>query len=46
MTSGRGGTASSAAAHAISLSVDADPGRIDSLLGSIDFAAIAATLTR
>ena len=28
------------------VTVEADPGRIDSLLGSIDFTALAATLVR
>lgn len=42
----RRGSASSAAAHALAVTVEADPARLDSLLGSIDFAAIAATLAR
>jgi hypothetical protein len=46
VTLARRGTASSAAAHAIAVTVRADPGRIDSLLASIDFPAIAATLVR
>jgi hypothetical protein len=43
-TVGRRGTASPAAAHALAIRVAADPGRIDSLLASIDFDALAATL--
>jgi hypothetical protein len=39
-------TASSAAAHAVRVTVDADPARLDSLLESIDFGAIAATVAR
>jgi hypothetical protein len=46
MTSSRRGTASSSAAHAIAVRVDADPGRLDSLLATIDFGALAATLVR
>jgi hypothetical protein len=46
VTSGRRGTASSSAAHAIAVRVEADPGRIDSLLATIDFGALAATLAR
>jgi hypothetical protein len=42
----RRGNASSAAAHNFIVTVEADPGRIDSLLGSIDFSALAATLAR
>ena len=42
VTSGRRGTASAPAAHAIAVRVQADPGRIDSLLASIDFNALAA----
>jgi hypothetical protein len=41
----RRGTVSSAAAHSLSVTVTADPARIDSLLATIDFAAFAA-LTR
>ena len=44
--SGRRGTASSAAAHAVAVTASADPARIDSLLDSIDFDVIAATLAR
>jgi hypothetical protein len=40
--SARRGTASSAASHAMAVRVEADPGRMDSLLGTIDFAALAA----
>jgi hypothetical protein len=46
MTAGRRGTASSAAPHSLIVTVEADPGRIDELLGSIDFAALTATLAR
>ncbi len=42
----RRGTASPAAAHAIAVRVDADPSRIDSLMGSIDFGALAAIVAR
>jgi hypothetical protein len=42
----RRGAASSAAAHALVVTVDADPARLESLLGSIDVGAIAATLAR
>jgi hypothetical protein len=42
----RRGTQSSAAAHAVAVRVAADPARLDSLLASIDFGAIAATLAR
>ena len=42
----RRGTASSAAAHALAVTVNADPARLDSLLSSIDFGAIAATVAR
>lgn len=42
MTAGRRGTAPSAAAHALAVRVEADPARLDSLLGSIDFDALAA----
>jgi hypothetical protein len=41
----RRGTVSSAAAHSLSVTLTADPARIDSLLATIDFAALAA-LTR
>jgi hypothetical protein len=46
LASQRRGTTSSAAAHALAVTVDADPARIDSLLSSIDFGAIAATIAR
>ena len=42
VTSGRRGSAPPAVAHAVAVRVQADPGRIDSLLASIDFNAIAA----
>ena len=42
----RRGTASPAAAHAIAVRVDADPSRIASLMGSIDFGALAAIVAR
>jgi hypothetical protein len=41
VTSSRRGTASAAAAHALSVR-EADPGRLDSLLGTLDFDALAA----
>ncbi|HTG77683.1 MAG TPA: hypothetical protein VL546_11000, partial [Steroidobacteraceae bacterium] len=40
------GTSSSSAAHAVAVTVQADPARLDSLLDSIDFGAIAATVAR
>jgi hypothetical protein len=43
---GRRGTASPAAAHALTVRVMADPARVDSLLASIDFDALAAVLAR
>ena len=46
LASQRRGTTSSAAAHAVAVTVDADPARLDSLLSSIDFGAIAATIAR
>ena len=46
LVSQRRGTQSSAAAHAVAVRVAADPARLDSLLASIDFGAIAATLAR
>ena len=46
LVSQRRGTNSSAAAHAVAVTVDADPARLDSLLGSIDFGAIGATVAR
>lgn len=42
----RRGTASPAAAHAIAVRTDADPARLDSLLGSIDFAALSTIVVR
>jgi len=39
-------TNSSSAAHAVAVTVHADPARLDSLLDSIDFGAIAATVAR
>jgi len=42
----RRGTNSSSAAHAVTVTVHADPARLDSLLDSIDFGAIAATVAR
>ena len=42
----RRGTSSSAAAHTVAVTVEADPARLDSLLSSIDFGAIAATVAR
>lgn len=42
----RRGTASPAAPHAIAVRVDADPARIDSLMNSIDFGAIAGSVVR
>jgi hypothetical protein len=42
VTSGRRGTTSSAASHAMAVRVEADPGRLDSLLASINFNALAA----
>ncbi|HUQ53874.1 MAG TPA: hypothetical protein VM692_16715 [Gammaproteobacteria bacterium] len=44
VSAGRRGSASSAAAHSLVVTVEGDPARIDSLLGSIDFPALAATL--
>jgi hypothetical protein len=46
VASQRRGTQSSAAAHAVAVNVAADPARLDSLLTSIDFGGIAATLAR
>jgi hypothetical protein len=46
VVSQRRGTQSSAAAHAVAVNVAADPARLDSLLTSIDFGGIAATLAR
>jgi len=46
MRAGRRGTVSSAAAHNMVVTVEAHPGRIDSLLASINFPALAATLAR
>jgi hypothetical protein len=40
------GSRSIAAAHAIAVDVAADPARLDSLFGSIDFSALAATVAR
>ena len=42
----RRGTHSSSAAHAVAVTVVADPARLDSLLTSIDFGEIAATVAR
>jgi hypothetical protein len=42
----RRGTHSSSAAHAVAVTVAADPARLDSLLTSIDFGEIAATVAR
>lgn len=42
----RRGTTSPAAAHALAVTAQADPARLDALLASIDFGAIAATLAR
>ena len=42
----RRGSNSSSAAHAVTVTVHADPARLDSLLDSIDFGAIAATVAR
>ena len=44
VASQRRGTHSSSAAHAVAVTVAADPARLDSLLTSIDFGAIAATV--
>ena len=44
VVSQRRGTHSSSAAHAVAVTVAADPARLDSLLTSIDFDAIAATV--
>ena len=46
VASQRRGTSSSSAAHAVAVTVQADPARLDSLLDSIDFGAIAATVAR
>ena len=40
------GKSSIAAAHAIAIDVAADPARLESLLSSIDFSALAATVSR
>jgi hypothetical protein len=46
MASQRRGNTPSAAAHAVAVTVDADPARLDSLMSSIDFGAIAAMVAR
>jgi len=46
VVSQRRGTKSSSAAHAVAVTVAADPARLDSLLESIDFGAMAATVAR
>jgi len=46
LVSQRRGTQPSSAAHAVAVTVVADPARLDSLLASIDFGAIAATVAR
>jgi len=46
VVSQRRGTHSSSAAHAVAVTVAADPARLDSLLTSIDFGEIAATVAR
>ena len=46
VASQRRGTNPSSAAHAVAVTVHADPARLDSLLDSIDFGAIAATVAR
>jgi hypothetical protein len=46
IASQQAGTSSIAAAYAIAIDVAADPARLESLFGSIDFDALAATLAR
>jgi hypothetical protein len=46
LQSQRRGTVSAAAAHALSVTVEADPARLDSLFSSIDWDKIAATVAR